>query len=180
LNRARTGAQTPAGPGFSVHIKETDMAESKPIPEGMTAVTPHLVIAGAAEALDFYVQAFGAVEEFRMPGPDGKLVHAQIRIGGSAIMLGEEMASCGALGPKALKGSPVTIHLYVDDADAFTAKAAKAGAKVTMPVADMFWGDRYGQLEDPFGHRWSVATHVREVSPEDMAEAMRNMPMETA
>jgi PhnB protein len=152
----------------------------KHIPEGMPAVTPHLVIAGAAEAIEFYKRAFGATEEFRMPGPDGKIAHAQIRIGGSPIMLGEEAPSWGALGPKTLGGSPVNIHLYVEDADAMASRAEKAGAKITMPVADMFWGDRYGKLEDPFGHRWSVATHVRDVSPDEMVEAMRNMPKEPA
>jgi PhnB protein len=156
------------------------MAKTSHIPEGMGAVTPYLVIAGAAEALDFYVRAFGAVDELRMPGPDGKLMHAQMRIGGAAIMLGEEAPAWGALGPKTLNGSPVNIHLYVEDADAFMARAEKAGARVTMPAADMFWGDRYGKLEDPFGHRWSIATHVREVSPGEMMEAMRNMPKEPA
>jgi PhnB protein len=147
----------------------------KPIPEGMHTVTPHLVCAGAGAAIDFYREAFGATETSRMPGPGGKLIHASIRIGDSTVMLVDEMPEWGSLGPKALKGSPVVIHLYVDDVDAFTARAVAAGAKVTMPVADMFWGDRYGQLEDPFGHRWSVATHVRDVSPADMQQAMQNM-----
>jgi PhnB protein len=146
-----------------------------PIPEGMHTVTPHLVCAGAGAAIDFYKKAFGATETARMPGPGGKLMHASIRIGDSAVMLVDEMPEWGSLGPKALKGSPVVIHLYVDDVDAFTARAVAAGAKVTMPVADMFWGDRYGQLEDPFGHRWSVATHVRDVSPADMQQAMQKM-----
>jgi PhnB protein len=146
-----------------------------PIPEGMHTVTPHLVCAGAGAAIDFYKKAFGATETSRMPGPGGKLMHASIRIGDSAVMLVDEMPEWGSLGPKALKGSPVVIHLYVDDVDAFTARAVAAGAKVTMPVADMFWGDRYGQLEDPFGHRWSVATHVRDVSPADMQQAMQKM-----
>jgi PhnB protein len=147
----------------------------KPIPEGMHTVTPHLVCAGAGAAIDFYKKAFGATETSRMPGPGGKLMHASILIGDSAVMLVDEMPEWGSLGPKALKGSPVVIHLYVDDVDAFTARAVAAGAKVTMPVADMFWGDRYGQLEDPFGHRWSVATHVRDVSPADMQQAMQTM-----
>jgi PhnB protein len=146
-----------------------------PIPEGMHTVTPHLVCAGAGAAIDFYKKAFGATETSRMPGPGGKLMHASIRIGDSAVMLVDEMPEWGSLGPKALKGSPVVIHLYVDDVDAFTVRAVAAGAKVTMPVADMFWGDRYGQLEDPFGHRWSVATHVRDVSPADMHQAMQTM-----
>ena len=146
-----------------------------PIPEGMHTVTPHLVCAGAGAAIDFYKKAFGATETSRMPGPGGKLMHASIRIGDSSVMLVDEMPEWGSLGPKVLKGSPVVIHLYVDDVDAFTTRAVAAGAKVTMPVADMFWGDRYGQLEDPFGHRWSVATHVRDVSPSDMQQAMQKM-----
>ena len=100
-------------------------------------------------------------------------MHAMIRIGDSAVMLVDEMPEWGALGPKSLKGSPVTIHLYVEDVDAFVERAVKAGAKVTMPVADMFWGDRYGKLEDPFGHHWSVATHMRDVSTEEMQQAMQ-------
>jgi len=147
----------------------------KHIPEGMHTVTPHLVCAGAGAAIDFYKKAFGATETSRMPGPGGELIHASIRIGDSTVMLVDEMPEWGSLGPKALKGSPVVIHLYVDDVDAFTARAVTAGAKVTMPLADMFWGDRYGQLEDPFGHRWSVATHIRDVSPADMQQAMQNM-----
>ena len=147
----------------------------KHIPKGMTAVTPHLVIKGAAEAIEFYKKAFGAKEESRLAMPDGSIGHAQIRIGDAAIMIGEEAPDWGAVGPKALKGSPVTIHLYVEDADAFAAKAAKAGCKVTAPVDYMFWGDRYGKLEDPFGHHWSVATFVKEVSPKEMEKAMREM-----
>jgi uncharacterized glyoxalase superfamily protein PhnB len=142
----------------------------------MHSVTPHLVCAGAADAIEFYKKAFGAVELTRMPGAQGKLMHASIRIGDSTVMLADEMPEWGSLGPKALKGSPVTIHLYVDDADAFVARAVKAGAKVTMPVDDMFWGDRYGKLEDPFGHHWSIGTHVRDVSPEEMRKAMQKIP----
>ena len=102
-------------------------------------------------------------------------MHAMIRIEGSAVMLVDEMPEWGALGPKALKGSPVTIHLYVADVDAFVQRAVDAGAKITMPVADMFWGDRYGKLEDPFGHQWSVATHLRDVSMEEAQQAMHKM-----
>ena len=134
------------------------MATTNPIPEGMHSVTPHLVCAGAAEAIEFYKKAFNASETSRLPGPDGKLMHAAIRIGDSAVMLVDEMPQHGTFGPKALKGSSVIIHLYVNDADAFVKRAADAGAKVTMPVTEMFWGDRYGQLEDPFGHRWSMST----------------------
>ena len=151
------------------------MAKVKPVPDGMHTVTPHLVCAGAAEAIEFYRKAFGAVEEGRLPGPNGKLMHAMIRIEGSAVMLVDEMPEWGALGPKALKGSPVTIHLYVEDVDAFVKRAVAAGAKITMPVADQFWGDRYGQLEDPFGHHWSIGTHIRDVTPDEMQQAMRKM-----
>lgn len=148
---------------------------SQPIPEGMHTLTPHIVCDGAAAAIEFYKQAFGAVETARLPGQHGKLMHAAVRIGDSTLMLVDEMPEWGSLGPKALKGSPVTLHLYVSDADATVAQAVAAGAKVTMPVADMFWGDRYGQIEDPFGHRWSIATHVREVTPEEMQQAMAQM-----
>jgi PhnB protein len=151
------------------------MSTVKPIPEGSHTVTPHLVCAGAAEAIDFYKKAFNATEFCRMPGPNGRVMHAEIRIGDSNVMLMDEMPECGGLGPKSLKGSPVTLHLYVKDVDAFAARAVSAGARITMPVADMFWGDRYGQLEDPFGHRWSVATHTRDVSPEEMQKAMQQM-----
>src|SRR5439155_25462363 len=132
--------------------------------------------AGAASAIEFYKKAFGATEKGRLPGPDGRLMHAAVRIGDSTVMLVDEMPEWGALGPKALKGSPVTIHLYVDDVDAVVARAVKAGAKVTMPVADQFWGDRYGQLEDQFAQRCSVGTHVRDVSPQEMQKAMQKTP----
>ena len=151
------------------------MPKVKPIPDGMHTVTPHLVCAGAAAAIEFYKKAFNAVEEVRLPGPQGRLMHAMVRIEGSAVMLVDEMPEWGALGPKSLKGSPVTIHLYVKDVDAFVARAVAAGAKITMPVADMFWGDRYGKLEDPYGHHWSVATHIRDVSMDEAQRAMRKM-----
>src|SRR5205823_2739833 len=114
----------------------------------LQAVTPHLVCAGAAEAIEFYKKAFGAVEKTRLPGKDGKLMHAAIQIGGGTIMLVDEMPQWGALSPKSLNGTPVTIHLYVDDVDAFFARAVKAGATAKMPVTDTFWGDRYGVLID--------------------------------
>jgi len=121
------------------------MSKVNAIPNGMHTVTPHLVCAGAAEAIEFYKQAFDATETSRLPGPNGRLMHASVRIGDSMVMLVDEMPEHGALGPKSLKGSPVTIHLYVDDVDAVAARAVRAGAKTTMPVTDMFWGDRYGQ-----------------------------------
>jgi PhnB protein len=147
----------------------------QPIPSGMHTVTPHLVCDGAADAIEFYKKAFNAEEVARIPGPAGKLVHAQIRIGDSAVMLVDEFPAWGSFGPKSLKGSPVTIHLYVEDVDSFVERAVAAGAKVTMPLEDMFWGDRYGQIEDPFGHHWSVATHIRDVSPEDLLQAAREV-----
>ena len=149
------------------------MPQIKPVPEGMRTVTPHLVCAGAAEAIEFYKKAFGAVEAARLPGPQGKIMHAMIRIGDSPVMLADEFPEMGAVSPKSLKGSPVTIHLYVDNVDTTVERAVKAGAKITMPVADMFWGDRYGKLVDPFGHHWSVGTHIRDVSMEEMQQAMQ-------
>ncbi|MET3131232.1 PhnB protein [Oxalobacteraceae bacterium GrIS 1.11] len=157
-----------------------NQAQVKAIPEGMHSLTPHLVCAGAADAIGFYKQAFGAVEMGRMPGPDGKLMHAQIRIGDSALMLIDEFPQWGSVGPKTLNGTPVTIHLYIDDVDSVFAQAVAAGATVKMPLQDMFWGDRYGVLVDPFGHHWSLATHVRDVTPEQMQEAMQNAGSGTA
>ncbi len=149
------------------------MSKVKAIPDGMHSLTPHLVCRGAAAAIDFYGRAFDAIEQFRLPGPDGRLVHACVLIGDSQLFLVDEMPEHGALGPRALKGSPVTIHLQVQDADATFARAVQAGATVAMPLADMFWGDRYGRVTDPFGHSWSIATHVRDVSPDDMVAAMQ-------
>ena len=140
----------------------------KPIPEGMHTVTPHLVCAGAVEAIDFYKKAFNAMEITRIPGQQGKLIHALIRIGDSTVMLIDEFPEWNSFGPKALKGTSVTLHLYVEDADTFVKRAVEVGAKIIMPLDDMFWGDRYGVIEDPFGHRWSVATHMRDVSPEEL------------
>lgn len=162
---------------MNTSMKEDSKPSSavKPIPDGLRTVTPHLICADAGEAIEFYQKAFGAVELSRLPGPDGKVMHASIRIGDSVIMLNDEMPQRGIFGPNALKGSPVTIHLYVENADALFAQAVRAGAKVTMPLGDMFWGDRYGKLEDPFGHQWSIGTHTRDVSPEEMQKAMAHM-----
>lgn len=139
----------------------------------MRTVTPHLICAGAAEAIEFYKKAFGAVDEGRMAGDDGKLVHAQIRIGDSAVMLMDEMPEWGTLGPNSLNGSPVAIHLYVEDVDAVFAQAVEAGATATMPVDDTFWGDRYGQIKDPFGHRWSIATHIKDLTDEEIKKGFQ-------
>lgn len=145
----------------------------KPIPAGMHTVTPHLVCAGAVKAISFYKKAFGAVEAVRVPGGGpGKLLHAALRVGDSTVMLTDESPEMGALGPKMLKGTPVTIHLFFEDVDQAFARAVKAGAEVVMPLRDMFWGDRYGILLDPFGHRWSLATHIRDVSPEEIRAAV--------
>jgi len=152
---------------------------SKRVPEGYRTVTPHLTIRGAAEAIEFYKKAFGAVEIRRSPGPDGKLMHAEIQIGDSRILLNDEFPEMGAFSPSALKGTPVTMHLFVEDCDGVFEKAVKAGATVAMPLADQFWGDRYGLLVDPFGHRWSVASHLKDMTPEQMRaaaeEAMKQM-----
>jgi uncharacterized glyoxalase superfamily protein PhnB len=150
--------------------------EVKPIPDGMHSLTPHLVCAGAADAIEFYKKAFNAVEQSRLPGPDGRLMHAAVKIGDSTLMLTDEMPEWGGFGPIALKGSPVTIHLYVEDVDAVFAQAVAAGAKVKMPIEDMFWGDRYGQVEDPFGHHWSIGTHTRDLTPEEIQQGMAQMP----
>ena len=147
------------------------MSPVKAIPDGMHSLTPHLVCRDAAAAIEFYKKAFGAIELFRLPMPDGKIMHACVLIGDSQLFLFDEMPAMGAFGPQDPKGSPVTIHLQVQDADAGFARAVAAGATVTMPLADMFWGDRYGQLRDPFGHRWSVATHVRDLSPGQIRDA---------
>ena len=143
----------------------------RPIPEGYHGLTPTLVVNDAAAAIDFYRRAFGAIELFRMPAPDGqKLWHAEIQIGDSRLMLSDEFPEmCGTQSPKALGGSPVGIHLYVEDADATVQRAVDAGASVVMPLTDMFWGDRFGGIVDPFGHRWSIATHVEDVSEEEIA-----------
>jgi len=140
----------------------------------MHTVTPHLVCAGASEAIEFYKKAFGAEELMRLPMPNGKLGHAMLRIGDSPIMLADEFPEWDSPAPTTLKGTPVTIHLSVPDVDQAFRRAVEAGATVKMELADMFWGDRYGVVEDPFGHRWSLATHMRDVSPEEMEKAMRD------
>lgn len=143
----------------------------KPIPDGMHTVTPHLICAGAADAVEFYKKAFGAEELMRLPGHDGKLIHACLRIGDSRVMLVDEFPQMKAFGPKTLKGTPVTIHLQVPDADAAFERATSAGAQVVMPLGDMFWGDRYGVVVDPFGHHWSIATHQRDLTHEQIQAA---------
>jgi PhnB protein len=139
---------------------------AKPIPQGYHSATPYLVVNDAARALDFYKKAFGAVETVRMAGPGGKIGHAEFRIGDSMLMLSDEMG--GNRSPQSLGGSPVSIFLYVEDVDSVFNQAVNAGAKGDMPPQDMFWGDRFGKLTDPFGHLWAVATHIEDVAPEEM------------
>lgn len=144
---------------------------TKPIPDHFHTVTPHLVVKNARAAIEFYKQAFGAEGEqcMPMPGDPTKVMHAQLQIGDSMVMLADEFGGCST-GPDGSGMTPVTLHLYVKDADATFTRAVAAGAKVAMPLADMFWGDRYGQLVDPFGHRWSIATHLHDYTPEQMAK----------
>jgi uncharacterized glyoxalase superfamily protein PhnB len=143
----------------------------------MHTITPHLICANAVDAIDFYVRAFGAEAQGQLMSPDGKkLMHAMLRIGDSALMLADEFAECGALGPQPGQSSAVVIHLYVPDVDATMERAIAAGAKLVMPATDMFWGDRYGQVEDPYGHRWSVATHKYDKTSEEIRQAMLDDP----
>jgi PhnB protein len=148
----------------------------KPIPDGYPRVTPYLCVDGASAAIEFYSQVFGATERMRMPEPDGKIGHAELQFGDSVVMLADEYPDMGYVGPKAVGGTPVTIGVYVEDVDKTFDAAVKAGAKSLRPVEDQFYGDRSGQLEDPFGHRWSIQTHIEDVPPEEMgkraAEAM--------
>ena len=144
------------------------MSAVKPIPDGYNSVIPYLHIKGAAQALEFYKSAFGAKEVVRMPGPGGQVMHAELKIGDSMIMLSDEHPQMGALGPQSVGGTPVTLHLYVENVDAVVQKAVAAGATLDQPVKDQFYGDRSGLLTDPFGHKWHVATHIEDVSPEDL------------
>jgi PhnB protein len=141
------------------------------MPPGFHTLTPHLEVRGAARAIDFYKAAFGAREVLRNLGPDGrKIMHAQLQIGDSMLLVHDEFEEAGGESPQTLEGSAVTLHLYVEDVDAMWARAIAAGAKVEMPLGDQFWGDRYGQLVDPFGHRWSIASKVEQLTPEQMRQ----------
>lgn len=153
-------------------------AKVKHIPDGYHAATPYLIIEGAAAALDFYKKVFGATEIMRMPQPNGRIGHAEMRIGDSVLMLADEFPEMGYRSPKALGGSPVSLMIYVEDVDAVVASAAAAGAKITLPVEDKFYGDRNGTLEDPFGHIWTVSTHKEDVTPEEMKKRMAAMKKE--
>ena len=145
----------------------------KRIPDGFRRVTPHLTVKNAAKMIEFYKKAFGAVEKRRAPGPDGKpIMHAEISIGDSILFLNDEFPEMGAFSPLAAKSTPVTLHLFVEDADKQFQQALAAGAEVVMPLADQFWGDRYGIVKDPSGHHWSIAHHAEDLTPQQMQERM--------
>jgi PhnB protein len=146
------------------------MAQVKPIPDGYPRVTPYLHVDGANAAIEFYSKVFGATERMRMPAPGGKIGHAELQIGNSVIMLADEFPDMNVRGPKAFGGTPVTVMVYVEDVDQAFDRAIKGGAKEIRPVMDQFYGDRSGEFEDPFGHRWNVATHVEDVPPDEMAK----------
>lgn len=152
----------------------------KPIPDGYHSLTPYLTVRGAATAIDFYTAAFGAVEVLRMPMPDGSVAHAEVRIGDSVVMLGEENPAWGNKSPQALGGTPAGLMLYVPDCDAVFARAVAAGATVMKPLTDQFYGDRSGTVIDPFGHAWTVATHVEDVPPGEMQKRMDAMAAQMA
>jgi PhnB protein len=147
----------------------------KAIPDGYYSLTPYLVCKGAAKAIDFYAKAFGAQELVRMPGPHGSIAHAEVKIGNSMLMLADENKERGHLSPDSIGGSPCSIMFYADDVDEVFKRAVAAGAKAETPPADMFWGDRMGNIVDPFGHKWAIATHKEDVSPEEMGKRMAAM-----
>ena len=156
------------------------MANVRPIPTGYHTVTPYLIVRGAAQAIDFYKKAFGANVIFRMDGPDGRLVHAELQIGDSRIMLSDECPEMGYLAPEADTRAPIGLHLYVEDVDKLARQAEAAGIRVERPVADQFYGDRTGTFVDPFGHRWSIATHIEDVSEAEMEQRMAQTMKKTA
>ena len=145
------------------------------IPKGYHTVTPSIFVAGAAKAIEFYKKAFRAEEVMRFPGPDGKIMHAEIRIGDSTIMLGDEMPEQGGKSPKTIGGTPVSFFVYRDNVDAEWKRAVDAGAKPIQPLADQFWGDRTGCLEDPFGHKWWLAQHIQDLTPEELQKGAESM-----
>ena len=145
----------------------------KPIPDGYHSVTPYLIVKGAGEAIEFYKQAFGATEMFRMPMPDGKIGHAEIKIGDSPVMLADEFPEMGCQSPQSLGGSPVTLMIYVEDVDKIFHQAVAAGATIKAKLQDKFYGDRIGTVTDPYGHVWHLSTHKEDVSMEDMQERMK-------
>lgn len=151
------------------------MAKStQAIPKGYHTVTPSLFVAGAAKAIDFYKKALGAEEMMRFPAPDGTIMHAELRIGDSPIMLGDEMPDQGGKGPKSIGGTPVSFFVYQEDVDAAWKRAINAGGKEVMPLEDQFWGDRAGCFEDPFGHQWWLAQHIKDMTPEEVNKAAKS------
>jgi PhnB protein len=144
---------------------------TKPIPDGFHTTTPSLVLSNSKEAIEFYKKAFDAKEIYQMPGPNGKCMHAMIQIGDSFVMMADEFPAMGSKSPTTIGGTAVTLHLYVQDADKIFNQAVKEGAKVEMPIMDAFWGDRYGVVTDPYGHSWAIATHQKDMSPEEMRKA---------
>ncbi|MGH3159279.1 MAG: VOC family protein [Streptosporangiaceae bacterium] len=144
------------------------MTDVKPIPDGYPRVCAYLHIGGAAAAIDFYKDVFGATERLRMSEPDGKIGHAELQIGDSVVMLADEYPEMGIVGPKTVGGTPVGLSVFMEDVDATLAKAVAGGARVTRPIEDRFYGDRTVSFEDPFGHEWSVQTHIEDVSPEEI------------
>ena len=151
------------------------MPNVKPIPDGYPQISPYLCIDGAEEAIEFYSTVFDAKERLRLPAPEGKIGHAELQLGDSVIMLADEAPELGIRSPKSVGGTPVTISVYVEDVDGVFDRAVQSGAKAIRPLEDQFYGDRSGQFEDPFGHRWSVATHVEDVSPDEMAKRSAEM-----
>jgi PhnB protein len=152
-----------------IRMKEGQMATNvKPIPEGYHSVTPYLIVKGAAKAIEFYKQAFGATETLRMAQPDGRIGHAELKIGDSTIMLADEFPEIDARSPESLGGTPVMIHLYVEDVDAVAKNASSAGARELRPVQDQFYGDRSGMFADPFGHKWNISTHKEDLTDEEV------------
>jgi PhnB protein len=147
----------------------------KPVPDGYHTITPYLTVRDAARAIEFYKAAFGAIERGVAKGPDGKIMHAELKIGDSIIMLADEFPEYGVVSPQSVGGSGSGLHIYIDGVDAAFDRAVKAGAEVEMPVSDQFWGDRYGKLKDPFGHKWSIGTHIKDVSMDEMKQAMDQM-----
>ena len=151
------------------------MSNVKPVPEGFHNVTPYLFVRAAALAIDYYKKVFGATEIMRMPGPDGRIMHAELRIGDSIVMLADENPSEGVMSPQTIGGYSVGLHVYVEDVDAVVKNALENGAKALRPVRNQFYGDRTGSVLDPFGHLWSIATHVEDVSPEELKQRMKAM-----
>src|SRR6476646_11515681 len=166
-----------SGPAFGREsIREPLMPAVKPVPEGYPSLTPYLIVSDGASSLEFYQKAFGARLRLKLDAPGGRIGHAELEIGDSVIMLADEHPEIGARGPRAFGGSPVGLHLYVEEVDAVVARAVAAGARLVHPVEDKFYGDRMGTIEDPFGHRWYVTTHIEDVSPEEIGRRAAALP----